>query len=101
MNKNELIAVVAQKSGHPKALATDIVNAALEAIMEAVQKKESISIVGFGTLEVKARKARKGYNPRTKEEVELPASYRPTFKPGSKLKEAANMQGPGEVKQKK
>ena len=76
----------------------DIINAALEAITETVQKKESISIVGFGTLEVKERKARKGYNPRTQEEVEIPASYRPFFKPGSKLKEAANVKKPGKGK---
>ena len=58
MNKSEFITVVAQKSGQPKALTADIINAALEAITETVQKKESISIVGFGTLEVKERKAR-------------------------------------------
>ena len=62
--------------GQPKALTADIINAALEAITETVQKKESISIVGFGTLEVKERKARKGYNTcRTQEEDgRLPAS---------------------------
>lgn len=101
MNKSEFITVVAQKSGQPKALTADIINAALEAITETVQKKESISIVGFGTLEVKERKARKGYNPRTQEEVEIPASYRPFFKPGSKLKEAANVKKTGKGKKKK
>lgn len=93
MNKSEFIAIVAQKSGQPKALTADIINAALEAITETVQKKESISIVGFGTLEVKKREARKGRNPITQEEVEIPASFRPMFKPGSKLKEAANTKG--------
>lgn len=94
MNKSEFIAIVAQKSGQPKSLTTDVINAALETITEAVQKKESISIVGFGTLEVKKREARKGRNPRTQEEVKIPASFRPTFKPGNKLKAAANMKVP-------
>lgn len=93
MNKSEFIAIVAQKSGQPKALTADVINAALEAITETVQNKENISIVGFGTLEVKKREARKGRNPITQEEVEIPASFRPMFKPGSKLKEAANMKG--------
>ena len=70
MNKSEFIAIVAQKSGQPKALTADVINAALEAITETVQNKESISIVGFGTLEVKKREARKGRNPITQEEVE-------------------------------
>lgn len=101
MNKSELITVVAQKSGQPKALTADIINAALDVITETVQKKESISIIGFGTLEVKERKARVGRNPSTNEKMEIPASFRPTFKPGRKLKEAANMKKSSKGKGKK
>lgn len=90
MNKAELIAAVAEKAGSTKKDAEKAVNATFEAITENVKKGEKVQLVGFGSFEVKKRDARIGRNPKTKEEIKIPATKVPVFKAGKALKEAVN-----------
>ncbi len=68
--------------------ATQVVEATFESITEALQNGDKIQLIGFGTFEVRERAARKGRNPRTKEDIEIPASKVPAFKAGKALKDA-------------
>jgi DNA-binding protein HU-beta len=88
MNKAELINAAAEKAGLSKKDTEAAINAALDAITEALQESDKVQLVGFGAFEVKARAARIGRNPQTKEEIEIPASKVPVFKPGKALKDA-------------
>lgn len=91
MNKSELVAAVAEKSGLTKVDSTKALDSLLEAITEALTKEEKVQLVGFGTFEVRHRKAREGRNPRNPEEkIHIPASKAPVFKAGKTLKEAVN-----------
>ncbi|MDF7626829.1 HU family DNA-binding protein [Leuconostocaceae bacterium ESL0723] len=87
-NKQELIDSVAKKTGLTKKDADKAVGAVLDSISEALQKGEKVQLIGFGNFEVRERAARKGRNPRTKEEIQIPASKVPAFKPGKALKDA-------------
>ncbi|HBG09144.1 MAG TPA: DNA-binding protein [Firmicutes bacterium] len=71
-----------------KKAAGDAVEAVFAAISEALAREEKVTIVGFGTFEVRARQARKGVNPSTGEEIMIPATKVPAFKPGKSLREA-------------
>ena len=88
MNKTELVAAVAEKSGVTKKDAERVVNAAFETITAELAKGEKVQLSGFGIFEVKAREARVGRNPRTKETIEIPASKLPAFKAAKALKDA-------------
>lgn len=88
MNKNELVASVAEKAGISKKDAEAAVKAVTEAITEALAEGDKVALVGFGTFSVKERAARTGINPRTKETVEIPAAKVPAFKAGATLKDA-------------
>ena len=88
MNKTELIAAVAEKTGMSKKDTEAVINATLNTITAALQDEEKVQLVGFGSFEVKKRAARTGRNPRTKEVVEIPASKVPVFKAGKALKDA-------------
>ena len=88
MNKTELIAAVAEKSGISKKDAEKAVSAALTTITEALQAGDKVQLVGFGSFEVKKRNERTGRNPKTKESIKIPASKVPVFKPGKALKDA-------------
>ena len=88
MNKTELIQAVTEKADVSKKEATKIVESTFESITEALQNGEKIQLIGFGTFEVRERAARKGRNPRTKEDIEIPASKVPAFKAGKALKDA-------------
>lgn len=88
MTKAELISAVAEKSELTKKDSDKAVTAVIEAITEALVNGDKVSLVGFGTFEVKNRAARKGINPRTKEPMPIPASKLPAFKAGKALKEA-------------
>ncbi len=88
MNKTELIASISEKAGLSKKDAEKALNATVEAITAALQAEEKVQLVGFGTFEVRAREARMGRNPRTKETVEIPATKVPAFKAGQGLKNA-------------
>ena len=87
MNKTELIAVVAEKSGISKKDAERVVNAALETITAELKKGGKVQLSGFGIFELKAREARVGRNPHTREAIQIPATKVPTFKPSKVLKE--------------
>lgn len=90
MNKNELISVVAEKSGFSKKDAATALESVVAAISESLEKGEKIQLVGFGTFEVKERAARTGKNPRTGEVVEIAAAKVPSFKAGKALKDAVS-----------
>ena len=87
MNKAELIAEVAVKTGLSKKDSEKAVNAALDTITDSLVKGEKVQLVGFGAFEVKERGVRMGRNPKTKEEIEIPASRVPQFKAGKLLKD--------------
>lgn len=88
MNKAELVAAVAEKTALSKKDSEKAVNAAFEVITEALVAGGKVQLVGFGSFETKERNARIGRNPRTKEEIEIPASRVPAFKAGKALKDA-------------
>ena len=88
MNKTELIAAVAEKTGLTKKDAERVVNATFEAVTASLAKGEKVSVSGFGNFEVKAREARVGRNPRTKETIQIPATKLPAFKAAKALKDA-------------
>ena len=90
MNKTELVAAVAEKTGASKKDSEKLVSAVFETMTDALVAGEKVSMVGFGAFEVKERPARTGRNPRTKENIEIPASRAASFKPGKALKDAIN-----------
>ena len=87
MNKTELIASVAEKSGLTKKDAERVINATFETISASLAEGNKVQLSGFGIFEVKAREARVGRNPRTKEEIQIPASRQPAFKASKALKD--------------
>ena len=87
MNKAELIAAVAEKTGLTKKDSERAVNATFQTITETIETCEKVQIVGFGVFDFKNREARVGRNPKTKEEIQIPASRVPVFKAGKALKE--------------
>lgn len=90
MNKNELIAAVADQSGLTKAQASDAVDATLGAITGALSSGDDVRLLGFGNFVVAQRKATTARNPQTGAVVQVPASKAARFKPGKALKEAVN-----------
>ena len=87
MNKAELIKSVARKTGLTGKQASAAVDAVLETIRESVAGGEKVYLTGFGTFEKRARSARTGRNPQTKEAIHLPARSVPTFRPGKKFRD--------------
>ena len=90
MNKSELIAAIAAKTGETKKDAEATLNAFIDVVTEALTKGDKVQLVGFGSFEVRKRAARKGRNPQTKEEIKIPASKAPVFKAGKALKDLVN-----------
>ncbi len=90
MNKLDLIATVAQETDISKAKATEVVEAVFGAIEKSLKAKEEVRLVGFGTFVTAAREASKGRNPRTGDEIDIPASISVRFKAGKTLKDAVN-----------
>lgn len=88
MNKAELITAVAEKAGLSKKDTEKVINATFDAITAELVAGVKVSLVGFGSFDVKLRGERIGRNPRTKEEVTIPASRVPQFKAGKALKDA-------------
>ena len=92
MNKAGLITKVAESAGLSKPEAEAAVNAVFDCIGEVLSKGERVQLVGFGTFEVKERKAREGRNPRNPDErIEIPALKAPVFKAGKTLKDIVNL----------
>jgi len=87
LNKTDLIAKVAELTDLSKKDATKAVDAVFDAISDALQTGDKVQLVGFGNFEVRERQARKGRNPQTGEEIDIPASKMPAFKPGKSLKD--------------
>jgi DNA-binding protein HU-beta len=87
MNKGDLVNEVAKEIGNKKT-AQKAVDAVFDAIVKALNRNDKVSLVGFGTFKVDERKARKGRNPKTKEEIDIPAKKVPKFIPGKMLKDA-------------
>jgi len=87
MNKTEIIAAVAEKTGMTKKDAERVINATIETIEGGLVKGDKVQISGFGIFEVKAREARVGRNPRTKETIQIPATRLPVFKASKALKD--------------
>ncbi|WP_456271314.1 HU family DNA-binding protein [Bacillus sp. AK031] len=90
MNKTELINAVAESAELSKKDAENAVKAVLQNIEETLSKGEKVQLIGFGNFEVRERSARKGRNPQTGEEMEIPATKQPAFKPGKALKDSVN-----------
>lgn len=90
MNKADLIAAIAAKTGDTKKVAEASVNAFVDVVTETLKKGDKVQLVGFGSFEVRKRAARKGRNPQTKEEIKIPASKAPVFKAGKALKDIVN-----------
>ncbi|MHB1128164.1 MAG: HU family DNA-binding protein [Bacillota bacterium] len=87
MNKADLVSSVAEKAEITKKDAERVVSAVFNSIEDALSKGDKVQLVGFGTFEVKDRAARTGRNPKTGEEISIPASRVPGFKAGKALKE--------------
>lgn len=88
MNKAELIAAVAEKSGIAKKDADKAVAAVLDTIKESLANGDKVALIGFGTFEVRERAARTGLNPQTKQPIQIAASKAPVFKAGKAFKDA-------------
>ena len=88
MNKSELVSAIASQAGLSKKDAEKAVVAFMDEVTAALKKGDKVSLVGFGTFEVKQRAERIGRNPRTKEQITIPASKTPLFKAGKSFKDA-------------
>lgn len=90
MNKNDLVAHVAEVAEISKADAGKAVDAVFDGITDALKKGDDVRLVGFGTFAVAERAASEGRNPRTGEKISIPASKQPKFKAGKALKDSVN-----------
>jgi DNA-binding protein HU-beta len=88
LNKQELIASVAEKAELTKKDAEKAINAVIDSIKTALNQGDKVSLVGFGTFEVRTRAARSGRNPQTGDTIKIPAGKVPAFRPGKELKES-------------
>lgn len=101
MNKTELVKALAEKAEITQKDAAKVLDAVVETIQEALAKGEKVQIIGFGSFEVRDRKERKVISPATGEEILVPATKVPAFKPGKSLKEAVAAQAKPATKAKK
>ena len=90
MNKTELADAVAAAANLSKADGARAVEAVIDSITNTLRRGDTVSLVGFGTFQVKQRNARTGRNPRTGETIQIAASKVPSFKAGKGLKDAVN-----------
>ena len=90
MNKTDLIDAVAGEAEVTKAVAARAVDAVIDSITKALKKGDTVTLVGFGTFQVRKRAARTGRNPKTGETIKIKASKNPSFKAGKALKDAVN-----------
>jgi len=90
VNKKELVDEVAGKVGISKKEVVNVVDALTKAISDALSKGERVMLVGFGTFDVVQKKARKGRNPQTGKEIQIPARKAPRFRPGKELRSAVS-----------
>jgi DNA-binding protein HU-beta len=90
VNKNDLVAHVAEGAGLSKADAAKAVDAIFDGITAALKAGDEVRLVGFGTFLVSSREASEGRNPRTGAKIAIPASKQPKFKAGKGLKDSVN-----------
>ncbi len=90
MNKSDLINSIASKSGLNKKNSEAALNAFISSVEDTLKAGDKVTLVGFGTFEVRERAERKGRNPQTKQEITIPASKAPVFKAGKGLKDNVN-----------
>jgi len=90
MTKADLVESVAEKLDITKKEAEVVVNTVFQSIIEAIERMEKVELRGFGCFKVKTMRARQGRNPKTGEEISIPAKRVPFFKPGKEMKEAVN-----------
>ncbi len=90
VNKNDLIAKVADVTDLAKAEATKAVDSVFDIITDTLKQGDEVRLVGFGTFSVTRRQASEGRNPRTGEKIQIPASNQPKFKAGKQLKDSVN-----------
>ena len=90
MNKQDLVLQLANKEQLTQKKADEIISTTLESIMKALSKGEKVTLVGFGTFEARKRKERKGRNPKTGQEIMIPASVAPKFSAGKQFKHSVN-----------
>lgn len=91
MNKKDLIRIVSEKADCPQKVASEVLNAYLDTIEQAMSQRQRVVIPGFGTFEAADRAGRTGRNPSTGEPMAIPARVVPRFIPGKQLKEAAKL----------
>ncbi len=101
MNKADLVQSISQKADLSKKDAEAALNSFVESVEESLAKGEKVTLVGFGTFEVKDRAARTGVNPQTKAKIQIAASKAPAFRAGKDLKEKVNVKEKASVKEKK
>ena len=87
MNKAELVEEVADQTGLTKKVSREAVDAVISAITDSLGREEKVTLVGFGTFQVRQRKARRGVNPQTRKTIQIPAKKVPKFRPGKGLRE--------------
>jgi len=88
MNKAELVEQVFYHTGLTKKTSREAIDAITSVITDALARREKVTLVGFGTFQVVKRKTRRGRNPQTGEEIQIPAKKTPKFRPGKGLREA-------------
>jgi len=90
MNKTELVAQIASTAELSKKDSEKALSAFIETVEAALKKGDKVQLIGFGTFEIRERKARTGRNPQTKETIKIPASKAPVFKAGKAFKDAVS-----------
>ena len=90
MNKKELVALMAEHSGGSKVNAEKSLKLVLESIIKSMKKGHDISLIGFGSFNIKKREAREGRNPKTGQKMRIAAYKQPVFRAGTQMKEACN-----------
>lgn len=90
MNKQELVASIAEKASLTKADAGRALDAAVATVTEALRKNDTVTLVGFGSFYLGERAARTGRNPRTGKNIKIKAAKVPKFRAGKSLKESVN-----------
>lgn len=90
MNKAELINAIADETGLSKKDTEATINSFVNVVSNALERKDKVQLIGFGTFETRERAERLGRNPQTNEEIKIPASTTPAFKAGKALKERVN-----------
>ena len=90
MNKQDLVNAMAQETNLSKKDVESVLNSFVNVVSTALENKDKVQLVGFGTFETRERAARNGKNPQTGETLNIPASTAPAFKPGKALKEKVN-----------